>query len=203
MSFKILGGEAEPDRKPGRERGPEPGRVLAPGAPPSPGPLPLELAEQLRVGEAVIWWDVKDRIDPRPIAIVTASLLAILGAASLVVPEFWSLPFEGLWPPLAALASPVALLMVRETLNRRATIVTDTSVIDAPRRGRMDRLAFDNIVRVRRDMVLGGIRLEGKAHRVRIPPSLAEDARQAIAGQRQGRFQDVADPVDDPLAWLP
>lgn len=196
MSLEIVDGGA-----PGTP-GDGPGRALAPGAPRSPGPLPLELAGYLRTGEVVIWWDDKDRIDVRPLGIVAAVLAGILAVGSLMVPEFWSQPFESLWPPLAALASPVALLLVREAGNRRATVVTDTSVLDVPRRGSVERLAFDNVAKVRRSPVFGGVVLEGRAHKVRIPPSLADDARQAIATQRRGRFQDVASKVDDPLGWL-
>lgn len=196
MSLELIDGGME--GVPG-EGGP---RALAPGAPRSPGPLPLELAEHLRTGEVVVWWGDKARIDPRPTVIVAAALAGVLGLASLMVPEFWQQPFEGLWPPLAALAAPVLLLLLREAGNRRATVVTDTSILDLPRSGTVERIAFDNIGRVRRGLLLGGIRLEGQAHRVRIPPSLAEDARQAIACQRHGRFRNVSSDVDDPLGWL-
>jgi hypothetical protein len=196
MSFRVIDGGNKAKLGEGE------GRVLAPGAPRSAGPLPLEFAEHLRTGEVVVWWSDKDRIDGRPMGIVALALAAVLAAASLIVPEFWYQPFTLLWPPLAALTSPVLLMWFREAANRRATVVTDTSILDFPRRGAVARVGFDNIVRVRRDPLLGGLQLHGQGQRVRIPPSHTEDARQAIACQRRGHFRNVADGVDDPMGWL-
>ena len=181
----------------------EAGRVLAPHAPASPGPLPLELARHLHFGEAVIWWGSKDRYDGRAITLVATIVATVLAAATAFAPEFWAQPLESLWRPLAALASPLLFMIARERANLRATIVTDTAVIDVPLHGRGDRIGFDNIRRVRRDWLRGGARLEGVRHGVRIPPALMDSARAAIASQRRGQFRAIPGGVDDPLGWLP
>ena len=188
---------SNPDAPEG-ERGP---RKLAPGAPPSPGPVPNELAAHLQFGEAVVWWGSKHTMDLRPALLVAAVMLAILAGLTALAPEFWLQPLSALWKPLAALASPVVLVLVRERINFRSVLVTDTSIVDVPYSGPVDRLAFDNITSVRRDLLRGGLRLDGARHRVQIPPTLMDDARSAIASQLRGRIRQSE--LDDPLGWLP
>jgi hypothetical protein len=177
-------------------------RILAPGAPPSPGPIPGDLARHLVFGEALVWWDEKDRIHLGPVALVAAAAVAILGFVSALAPSFWLQPWGELWKPVAALLSPALLVLLRERLNQCAVLVTDVGIIGVEPSGRVGRLAFDAIETVRRDVLRGGLLLEGKRGRVRIPPSLADDAHQAIASQRRNRLRGAAH-VDDPLQWLP
>jgi hypothetical protein len=165
--------------------------------------VPAELAWHLKSGEALVWWGSKDRIDFRPLALVLAVVLVLLVGVSLFVPEFWMQPWESLWPPLAALLSPAAMVLIRERANLRSTLVTDVAVIDVPMRGRSDRIAIRNVRAVRRDFLRGGIRLDGARHRVRIPPSLMDAARAAIESQQRGTIRSRDARPDDPLGWLP
>lgn len=178
-------------------------RILAPGAPPSPGPVPNDLAQHLTFGEALVWWGEKDRIHFGPIVLVLAAAISILGFVSLFAPEFWLQPWSELWKPIAALLSPTALVLLRERINQRAVLVTDTSITDVDPRGQSERLALDAITTVRRDALRGGMVLSGRRGRVRIPPSLLDDAHQALASQRRHRIRGAARPVDDPSGWLP
>lgn len=195
---------APEDRKPGPSRAStsSEGRVLAPGAPRSPGAVPLELARELRVGEPVIWWGAKDRIDRRPIAWMFLAGAVLLGFATLLAPELWSAPIAEVWKPLVPALAPALLLLAREYLSLRTVLVTDSSVLVLDHRGRLDRLAFRNVRRVRRDLLTGGVLLEGAEHKLRLPPQLAEDARTAIATQTRHRIAS-GDPPDDPMGWLP
>lgn len=177
-------------------------RRLAPGAPLSPGPLPLEFANELRMGEPVVWWGRKDRIDRRPVAWMAFAGLALLGLASLLAPAIWARPITELWQLLVPAIAPAALLAAREYFSLRTVIVTDTSIVVCDHRGRMDRLAFRNIRRVGRDLLTGGILLEGAQHKLRLPPSLADDARDAIASQTRHAIRS-GDGPDDPARWLP
>lgn len=177
-------------------------RRLAPGAPPSPGPLPLEFANELRMGEPVVWWGRKDRIDRRPVAWMAFAGLVLLGLASLLAPAIWARPITELWQLLVPAIAPAALLAAREYFSLRTVIVTDTSIVVCDHRGRMDRLAFRNIRRVGRDLLTGGILLEGAQHKLRLPPSLADDARDAIASQTRHAIRS-GDGPDDPARWLP
>lgn len=196
MSLKLA--VSNPDPEPS-SHGP---RILAPGAPPSPGPVPNELARHLAFGEALVWWDEKDRINYGPVGLVLLAVLGILGFVTLLAPEFWSQPWSELAKPIAALASPAVLVLLRERMDQRAVLVTDTSIVGIDRAGRAARLAFDGIASVRRDPLRGGMVLEGRAGRVRIPTSLLDDTRQAIASQSRNRVRASAK-VDDPTGWLP
>lgn len=180
---------------------PSPGRRLAPNAPKSPGTVPLELARELRTGEPVIWWNEKREIVWRHVLWVLGAGLALLAFATLLAPELW-LPLAKFWQPLLPAIAPAALLAAREWLSRRAVMVTDNSVIVVDHRGRADRLGFRNVRRVRRDLLTGGVLLEGARHRLRIPPLLAEDARAAIASQT-ALVRGSPDAIDDPLGWMP
>jgi hypothetical protein len=177
-------------------------RILAPGAPPSPGPVPGDLARHLVFGEALVWWDEKDRIHLGPVMLVVAAAVAILGFVSVLAPSFWLQPLGELWKPVAALFSPALLVLLRERMNQTAVLVTDVGIIGVEPSGHVERLAFDAIETVRRDVLRGGLLLEGKRGRVRIPPSLQGDAQQAIASQRRNRIRG-ATAVDDPMRWLP
>lgn len=194
MTLRALPGgkpASEPDR-----------RILAAGAPPSPSVVPLDLARHLEFGEALVWWGEKQTMQRGPIALAAALAILALGGVSLLVPEFWAQPLSGLWQPLAAICSPLAFAVLREYLSRRAVLVTDTSVIEVGMDGRSSRLGFDNVRRVRRDVLRGGLRIEGARAAVRIPSVLVDDARQAIASQRRGRVATRSE-LDDPTGWLP
>jgi hypothetical protein len=177
-------------------------RRLAPSAPPSPGTLPLELATELRMGEPVVWWGRKDTIDRRPIIWMLIAAALLLGFATLLAPELWSQPLRDLWQPLLPALAPAALLAVREWVSLRAVLVTDSSVIVCDHRGNVDRIGFRNIRRVGRDFLTGGVLLEGVEHKVRIPPSLAADARAAIGSQTRFAIRSGQGP-EDPLGWMP
>lgn len=178
-------------------------RRLAPGAPTSPGTVPLELAQQLRMGEAVVWWDEKEAVSWRPVAWTMLAGLIVLAGVTVFVPELWRQPLRELWKPIAAVFSPAAFVFAREWLGRRATLVTDNAIVDVDHRGRADRIGFRNVRRVRRDLLTGGVLLEGEAHKVRIPPALSEAARQAVASQMAGTIRASNDPPEDRLGWLP
>lgn len=177
-------------------------RVLAPGAPRSGGTMPFELAREVRVGEAVIWWNQKDAIHWRLVGWVFAAGLAILAIATLVAPELWLQPLDELWKTIVPALLPAAMLLAREWFSQRAIIVTDNSVIGFDHRGRVDRIGFRNVRTIKRDMLTGGVVLEGTAHRVRIPPSLSDDARQAIASQLRNTVR-ATDELHDALGWFP
>ncbi|NVB40030.1 hypothetical protein G6O69_19450 [Pseudenhygromyxa sp. WMMC2535] len=184
--------------------GPGPaGRRFAAHAPASPGTVPLELARQLRPGEPVIWWNHKAEISWWPVVWVGLASLVVLGLATLFAPEMWRAPLSEQWKTLAPVLAPALLLGGREWLSRRAVLVTDNSVVVLDHRGRPQRLAFRNVRRVRRDLLTGGILLEGAEVKLRLPPQLAEDAREAIASQTQHAIRGQGEGPDDPLGWLP
>lgn len=178
------------------------GRRLAPGAPESPGTVPLELAMELRTGEPVVWWNTKPSIRWAPVLWTVLAGLALLGIGSAFAPELWREPIAELWKLLVPAFAPAVLLTLREWVSCRDVMVTDNSIVTIDHRGRKDRLAFRNVRRVRRDLWTGGILLEGAAHKLRIPPLLAEDARAAIATQTRHMIK-TDDGPDDPLGWLP
>lgn len=177
-------------------------RVLAPGAPPSPGTAPLEIARHLRLGEALVWWDAKAGYDLRPLAWIGGISAAVLLVASLLAPEFWDQPFTDLWRPIAVLLSPMLLWLVREQFSQRAILVTDTAVLEVPRRGEPQRLQFSAVQRVRRDLLTGGVVLIGKVSKVRVPATLVDRTRAAIASQRKGALRSQAERPDDPLRFM-
>ncbi len=181
----------------------EAGRRLAPGAPLSPGTVPLELALHLRAGEALVWWDAKAHHDLRPAAVVLVACVAILLAITAISSDFWSQDWRDLWPPIAALLSPVLLLLLREHLSLRSLLVTDTAIVEVTRRGAVSRLVFSAIRTVRHDLLTGGVLLQGKDTRIRVPPALVENARAAIQSQRRSVLRGETNQPDDPLRWLP
>lgn len=200
MALQLL--PAPEDRKPtdnvGSGGGP---RILATGAPVSPGAVPPDLAQHLVFGEVLIWWGDKDRIHYGPVLMVLAAVVSILGFVSLLAPEFWLNPPLELAKPLAVLFSPALLVLARERLNQRAVLVTDSCIVDVGPDGRSSRLPFDKIRSVARDVVRGGIRLQSGNTRVLIPPPLTEDARKAIALQMRNRIRHSE--IEDPLGWMP
>lgn len=177
-------------------------RVLAPGAPPSPGTAPLEIARHLRLGEALVWWDAKVGYDLRPLAWIGGISAAVLVVASLLAPEFWDLPLADLWRPIAVLLSPMLVWLVREQMSQRSILVTDTAILEVPRRGEPQRLQFSAVQRVRRDLLTGGVVLQGKHSKVRVPAALADRARAAIASQRRGALRSASERPDDPLRFM-
>ncbi len=189
--------EAEPGPGPGPERSHGPSKPPRP-----PGAVPLELAQLLRRGEAIVWWGAKDQISWRPVLWTLLAGLLLLAAATVFAPAMWSRPLDEAWPPVAATLAPAALVTVREYLSLRMIGVTDTSVIALPRFGSADRIAFRNVDVVRTDLLTGGVLLEGAAHKVRIPPGLMEDTRAAIASQTRNAIRS-GDGPDDRLGWLP
>lgn len=181
---------------------PSTARVLAPGAPPSPGTAPLEIARHLRMGEALVWWDAKAHFDLRPLLWIGGASAAVLVGASLLAPEFWDQPFADLWRPIAVLLSPMLLWLVREQMSMRSIMVTDTAILEVPRRGEPQRLQFSAVQRIRRDLWTGGIVLIGKSSRVRVPAALVEAARAAVASQRKRALRGAERP-DDSVGFLP
>lgn len=220
--FRVVPGGAAPERRalpPGpaeadevvQETGPKrqvpedmdaEGRVLAPGAPPSPGTAPLEIARHLRLGEALVWWDAKVGFDLRPLLWIGGACAAVLLGASAIAPEFWDQPLSDLWKPIAVLLSPMLLWLVREQLSQRSILVTDTGILEVPRSGEPQRLQFSAVQRVRRDLLTGGIVLIGKSSKVRIPATLVERARAAVASQRKGALKSAKERPDDPVGFM-
>ncbi len=176
---------------------------LAPGAPRSPSKIPMELTPFLRPGEALIWWDIKEQVAYRRIGWVLLFCVAVLGLATAIVPGFWLQPVESLVRPLIAVFLAPIALWVRERMSLRSTLVTDSAVIDVTRRGRSNRLAFTAVQKVRRDLLTGGMRLEGAKAKVTIPADLTANARKAIVLQQRSRVRSGATPLDDPEGWLP
>lgn len=194
MTFEVLPG-GKPAHEPDR-------RILAAGAPPSPSVVPLDLAKHLEFGEALAWWGDKSHMERAPIAVAGTLVGVALVLVTAFAPEFWLQPLDQLWQPLLAVSLPLWFALVRERLSRRAVLVTDTSILEVDMAGRGARLAFDNVRSVRRDLLRGGLRLDGARASVRIPSVLVDDARQAIASQRRGRVQ-TREGLDDPMRWLP
>lgn len=178
------------------------GRVLAPGAPPSPGTAPIEIARHLRMGEPLVWWDAKAGLDLRPLAWIGAICAAVLLVVSVLAPEFWAQPLAELWRPIAVLLSPMLVWLVREQLSQRAILVTDTAILEVPRRGEPQRLQFSAVQRVRRDLLTGGVVLQGKLSKVRVPAALADRTRAAIASQRRNALRSASERPDDPLRFM-
>ena len=177
-------------------------RILAPGAPPSPGRPDNDLAAHLEHGEVLAWWGFKDHIQYSLIAITLGAAAAALGLVSAFAPEFWSRPLEGLWAPLLAVMSPSLFVLLREWLNRGALMVTDRAIIEIDRSGAVHRLPLNAIAEIGRDWLRGGIRLRGRRSDVRICPELLDDAQAAVASRLRGTLRAASDVVD-PLRWLP
>jgi hypothetical protein len=195
MSLRMIA-----NNEPGTSR--EGPRILAPGAPPSPGPIPNDLAAHLRFGEVLVWWNSKETIALGPIAVALSAALLALGLVSGFAPEIWRNPVSGLGPPLLVLLSPTLFVLAREWAGRRAVLVTDDAIIDVDHEGASQRIGLSAIYRVRRDWLRGGVRLEGPDGRVRIPPILLDDARRAVASRLRGRVRGSTQ-VDDSTGFWP
>ena len=198
MTLRLVASNPEP---PGPSRGGP--RILASGAPPSPGPVPNDLAAHLKFGEALIWWGEKDRIDRGPVLLAFGAAVATLALVSAFAPELWLQSWSGLWPPLLALLSPTLFVLARERLAQAAVLVTDSAIVSVDPNDHAIRLGFDSVLGVRRDTLRGGVRLLGpRGAVVRVPAALMDDARAAIASQRATRVRS-RDDVDDPFRWMP
>jgi len=177
-------------------------RILAVGAPPSPSQVPLDLARHLEFGEALVWWGEKDRIEMLPVALAGGLFVGALTLVTVFVPEFWAQPLASLWQPIAAICAPLLFVLFRERASRGAVLVTDTSIVEVGPTGRMARLGFDNVRAVRRDVLRGGVRLEGARASVHVPGPLVDATRAAIQSQRKSHVRTGAT-LDDPTGWLP
>ena len=69
-------------------------------------------------------------------------------------------------------------------------------------RGEPQRLQFSAVQRVRRDLLTGGVVLTGKLSKVRVPATLADRCRAAIASQRKGALRSQQERPDDPLRFM-
>jgi hypothetical protein len=175
-------------------------RILAPGAPPSDGPIPNELAMHLQHGEVLAWWGRKDAIQFGPIALTFGAAVLVLALASAFAPGLWTGGWSAMWAPVLALLSPTLFVLAREWVGRGAVMVTHEAVIEVEPNGQPHRIALGAIRAVRRDWVRGGVQLIGARQLVRIPPMLMDDTRAAIASRLRGMVRG-AEP-DDPLGWL-
>jgi hypothetical protein len=200
--LRVVDG-GRPDDDGGTAPGALAGRRYVPGAPLSPGTVPLELATLLELGEAVIWWGHKRSWAWIPIAVTAGGGLAVLAFATLLAPGLWQRPLSEAWQPVAAVLAPALFLVAREWASRRALVVTDAAILGVDPRGNAQRLPLRAILRVRRDWLSGGVRLDGARSSVVIPPSLMDDARKAIALPRRDMLRGSNDKPDDPLGWLP
>ncbi len=172
--------------------------------PPKPdGAVPIVLAQLLRSQEPVIWWSTKQEIQWQPAAWAAFAGALLMTFASLFAPELWKLPWLELLSVIMATQGVAIVILVREWTSRRHVLVTDTAVADIDWRGNGDRIAFRNVRKVKRDWWSGGVRLIGEAHEVRIPPSLMDDTRAAIAYQMAFTLDFGTVQVEDPLSWFP
>jgi hypothetical protein len=175
-------------------------RILAPGAPPSEGPIPNELAQHLRHGEVLAWWGRKESIQLGPIALTLGAAAFVLAFASAFAPELWAGGWSSMWTPVLALLSPTIFVLMREWAGRGAVLVTHEAVIEVEPGGRAHRIGLGAIQAVRRDWLRGGVRLIGSRQLVRIAPMLMDDTQAAIASRLRGLVRGSA--PDDPLGWL-
>ena len=122
MSFEVIDGGVDtktPDR-----------RRLAPGAPLSPGTIPMHLAMALGRDEAVVWWDEKNTVSWRPVLWTLLGGLLLIMGATLFAPELWKQPWPDLWKSLAVPLLPALLVYQRERFARRGLVVTDESIVE-------------------------------------------------------------------------
>lgn len=136
---------------------------------------------------------------PAVLAAVGAGVFLLVG---LAVPELWDQPRRELLRAFAVCVAPGAAQALRNWLARRTVVVTDTAILDADLQGAGDRISIGNIRRVRRDWSTGGVLVEGAAHRVKIPPALAQDVRHHVLRQRAVVIMRDEEALDDRLGWL-
>lgn len=176
-------------------------RVLAPGAPLSPGPCPNDLAQHLEHGEVLAWWGEKLSVQFGLAAITLGAAAVALLLVTGFAPTFWAQPFSDLWPPVVVLLSPTLLVLAREAASRTALLVTNTAIVEVPRRGAPRRLALQAIAGVQRDWVRGGLRVDGPNTTIHVPTSLMEESGKAVRSRLKGRVR-TPQGVADPLRWL-
>jgi len=176
-------------------------RILAPGAPPSPGPLPNRLALHLEHGEVLAWWGEKTRMQVDLIALTGVATLVTLALVSAFAPTFWLQPVSAIAPPLLALVSPTLFVAFREWLGRSAILVTDGGVVHVSPQGSATRLPWPSLRTIRRDWLGGGVHLEGAHTSLRVPPVLVDRTRQALVSRLQDRLRGGID-IRDPMQWL-
>lgn len=191
MSLKVIDGDGE-----GSEE-----RPLAPGAPPSPGPCPNDLAQHLQHGEVLVWWNEKTGVQFGLAAITLGAAAVALLLVTGFAPSFWSQSFGDLWRPVLALLSPTLVVIAREWTSRTALLVTDNAIVEVPRGAAPRRLALARIVSVKRDWLRGGLRVDGPNTTIRVPTSLMEDSGKAVRSRLRGRIR-APEGVSDPLRWL-
>lgn len=176
-------------------------RRLAPGAPPSDGPLPLDAAAHLQHGEVLVWWGRKDRVELALIGLVLGVAVLALAFITAFAPGFWSQPLVDLLPPVGVALLPTAVIGYREWVSRSIVLVTDLAVTVIDRDGAPRRLPFGTITAVRRDWLHGGMRLDGHRTILRIPTRLADPARAAIRSRLRGMVRGTS-AIDDRTGWL-
>lgn len=176
-------------------------RALAPGAPPSPGPCPNELAQHLQHGEVLVWWNEKTGIQFGLAGITLAAAAVALLLVTGFAPALWAQPLVELWKPVLALLSPTLVVLMREWLSRTALLVTNNAVIEVPRGAQPRRLALARILSVQRDWLRGGLRVDGPNTTLRVPTSMMEDSGKAVRSRLRGRVR-APEGVTDPLRWL-
>ena len=182
----------------------EPRKREIPPLPTSSGKaIPISLAQLLRSQEPVVWWSSKQDIEWQAAIVSSVGGLLLLTFASLFAPEIWALPLLDLVGVITVTQAVTLVLIVREWTSRRHVVVTDTAVADIDWRGGGDRISFRNVRKVKRDWWTGGVRLVGEAHEVRIPPSLMDDARAAIANQMAYTLDFGSVSIEDRLSWFP
>lgn len=194
-SLKVIDGRSEGSDE----------RVLAPGAPPSPGPCPNDLAQHLQHGEVLVWWSEKAGIQFGLAGITLAAAAVALLLVTGFAPDFWSQPLLELWKPVLALLSPTLVVLAREWMSRTALLVTDNAIIEVPRGAGPRRLSLTQIVSVKRDWLRGGLRVDGPRSTLRVPTSLMEASGKAVRSRLEGRLrgsQSDGASVSDPLRWL-
>lgn len=192
MTLSVIDGGGDDDNR-GR-------RILAPGAPPSEGPIPNELAMHLQHGEVLAWWGAKEAIQFGPLALTFGAAVIVLAIGSALAPTLWAGGWSAMWPLVLALLSPTLYLLLREWYGRGAVLVTGDAVIEVEPGGRAHRLAIGAIVAVRRDFIRGGVKLLGRRDGIRVPPALVDDTRAAIASRLRGLVRSTE--IDDPLGWF-
>lgn len=180
-------------------------RSLAPGAPQSPGPLPSDLHDLLERGEALIWWNQKEKMDWISPAVTLVVCLMLLGAITMLAPTFWARSPLDFWGPVAAMLLPAAFMVVREFFGRGLWVVTDRRMVAINHQGYTQSLPFRSIREVRRDMLAGGVKLIGPSKSLRIAPGFSKDARVAMRTQLRTKILGSGDkaPVDHVGGWFP
>lgn len=190
------------DSRPNSAAGP---RALAPGAPLSPGPLPEDLQDLLDRGEALIWWNQKEKIDWVSPAVTLVICLMLLGAITMLAPTFWARSPVDFWGPVAAMLLPAAFMLVREYFGRGLWMVTERRIVAINHQGLTQSLPFRSIREVKRDVLAGGVRLTGNNKFLRVTPRYCKDARIALRSQIRNKVLGSGDkaPTDLVGGWFP